>query len=247
VAQRDVIRLLDADPDLGEHLSPDEFAQAERDLPVRVVRVPTGAWDVERTWNETGASTGLLFLDGLAMRDIDLGRRSSTELMGSGDIMRPWRADSVIDGLPITVRTSVLQELSIAVLDRRFLMTAARWPALLDAITGRAMRRARWLAVRLVVNQLVRLEDRLIVMMWALAERWGRVTPDGVIVRVDLTHSALARLVGARRPSVTSALGILSREELVIRTDQGWLLRGDPAKIIEPIAAGGTLASATNA
>jgi hypothetical protein len=243
VAQRDVVRLLEVDPDLGEDLTPEEFSQAERELPVRVVRIPTGTWDVEQTWAEAGATTGLLIIEGLAMRDIDLGRRSSTELLGSGDLARPWHADAVIEGLPLVMRTSVMKELTLAVLDRRFLVTAARWPPVVDAIIGRAMRRARWLAVRLVVNQLVRLEDRLIVMLWALAERWGRVTPDGVILRVDLTHSTLARLVGARRPSVTSALGVLSREDLVVRTDQGWLLKGDPSKIIEPLATGGQLTS----
>jgi hypothetical protein len=196
---------------------------------------------VEETCSETGATTGLLLIDGLVMRDIDLGRRSSTELLGAGDLIRPWEADSVIEGMPLVLRTTVTQEATVAILDRRFLLMAARWPQIIDAIIGRAMRRARWLAVRLVVNQLVRLEDRIILMMWALAERWGRVTPEGVVLPVDLTHSTLARLVGARRPSVTSALGVLAREELVTRTEHGWLLRGDPDKLIEPLAAGGQI------
>jgi CRP-like cAMP-binding protein len=104
-----------------------------------------------------------------------------------------------------------------------------------DALFARSARRQRGLAVRLVVNQLVRLEDRLLLALWALAERWGRVTPDGVLVPMGLTHSALARLVGARRPSVTSALGDLARDRLLERTEDGWLLRGDPAHLVDPV------------
>jgi len=89
--------------------------------------------------------------------------------------------------------------------------------------------------VRLVVNQLVRLDDRLLLALWALAERWGRVTPGGVLVPMELTHSALARLVGARRPSVTSAIGDLGAAGLLERTEEGWLLLGDPAHLVEPV------------
>jgi CRP-like cAMP-binding protein len=105
----------------------------------------------------------------------------------------------------------------------------------LEALMARTMRRSRVLALRLVVNQLVRLEDRLMITMWGLAERFGRVTPDGVILPLELTHSTLARLVGARRPSVTSALGVLSREGFVERTEHGWLLHGSPSDVLEPL------------
>jgi CRP-like cAMP-binding protein len=129
----------------------------------------------------------------------------------------------------------VLQPTRLAVLDERFLLASLRYPGVVDALFARSVRRTRWLAVRLVVNQLVRLEDRLMLAMWGLAERWGRVTPDGVIVPMGLTHSALARLVGARRPSVTSALGELARDRVLERTDEGWLLRGDPAHVVDPV------------
>jgi CRP-like cAMP-binding protein len=129
----------------------------------------------------------------------------------------------------------VLQDARLAVLDERFLHAAAHYPPVIEALFARGARRNRWLSVRLVVNQLVRLEDRLLLALWALAERWGRVTPDGVLVPMGLTHSSLARLVGARRPSVTSAIGELGRDDLLARTEDGWLLRGDPAHLVEPV------------
>jgi hypothetical protein len=66
-------------------------------------------------------------------------------------------------------------------------------------------------------------------LFWHLAERWGRVTGDGVIVPLALTHRILGQLVGARRPTVSTALSELAeRGELVRRPDGSWLLRGDP-------------------
>jgi CRP/FNR family cyclic AMP-dependent transcriptional regulator len=55
------------------------------------------------------------------------------------------------------------------------------------------------------------------------------VSGDGVIVPLALTHRILGQLVGARRPTVSTALSELAeREELVRRPDGSWLLRGDP-------------------
>ena len=232
---RDLVRLLSADPELGEGLTPEEQERAHHQLVAHVVHVPAGRWDASSAVEPGGTPLGLLILDGLLLRDLDFGRRSSTEVLGSGDILRPWDVDSPVSELPLVARWTVLEPMTIGVLDQRFLQVALHYPPVVDALFARAARRHRGLAVRLVVNQLVRLEDRLLLGMWALAERWGRVTPDGVLVPMGLTHSALARIVGARRPSVTSALGDLARDHLLERTEDGWLLRGDPAHLVDPV------------
>ena len=54
--------------------------------------------------------------------------------------------------------------------------------------------------------QLSPVETRLLVLFWHLAERWGRVTPDGIGVRLRISHELLGQLVGCRRASVTTAL-----------------------------------------
>jgi CRP-like cAMP-binding protein len=235
VAAHDLVRLLDLDPELGDRLAPEDQQRALHQLVAETLRVPTGRWDAAAAIEPGGMPLGLLILDGLLLRDLDLGRRASTEVLGFGDVLRPWDADAAASELPLVARWTVLEPLRLAVLDERFLHLAVRFPPVVDALFARTARRQRGLAVRLVVNQLVRLEDRLLLALWALAERWGRVTPDGVLVPMGLTHSALARLVGARRPSVTSALGDLSRDRLLERTEDGWLLRGDPAHLVDPV------------
>jgi CRP/FNR family transcriptional regulator, cyclic AMP receptor protein len=235
VAARDLVRLLDADPELGDALPVEEREHARHQLVAEVLRVGPGRWDAAGAVDASTSPLGLLILDGLLLRDLDLGRRASTEVLGTGDVLRPWDSDAATGELPFAARWMVLEPLRLAVLDQRFLAMSIRHPPVIDALFARATRRNRGLATRLVVNQLVRLEDRLLLALWTLADRWGRVTPDGVLIPMGLTHSALGRLVGARRPSVTSALGDLSRDRLLERTEDGWLLRGDPAHLVDPV------------
>jgi CRP/FNR family transcriptional regulator, cyclic AMP receptor protein len=105
----------------------------------------------------------------------------------------------------------------------------ARYPevtaTLFDPLSERSLR----LATTQAISQLTRVDRRLKALFWHLAERWGRVSGDGVIVPLALTHRILGQLVGARRPTVSTALSELAeREELVRRPDGSWLLRGDP-------------------
>jgi Crp-like helix-turn-helix domain len=54
-------------------------------------------------------------------------------------------------------------------------------------------------------------------LFWHLAERWGRVSGNGVLVPLALTHRILGQLVGARRPTVSTALRELANREQLIR------------------------------
>lgn len=237
-----VINLLEADPDLTAGMPPEEVEAARPHAMVRAVHLERGSWEPELPNGESRSpAVGLLVLDGLLSRDVGLGPRSTTELLGTGDLLRPWDQDANVGPLPLHARWTVLEPTVLAVLDRRFAAIAGRWPALFDAITSRAMRRSRQLVAQLVVNQVIRIDHRLLFVLWSLAERWGRVTPDGVVLTIPLTHATLARLVGARRPSVTTALGQLARDELVVRTEQGFLLQGSPDDVmghVERMAAG---------
>ena len=67
----------------------------------------------------------------------------------------------------------------------------------------------------LALLQLSPVETRLHVLFWHLAERWGHVTPDGVSVRMRMSHKLLGQLVGCRRTSVTTALRRIAESGLV--------------------------------
>jgi CRP-like cAMP-binding protein len=78
-----------------------------------------------------------------------------------------------------------------------------------------------------IIHQ-ARVNVRLHMMLWHLAERWGRVGSEGVLLPLALTHAVLSDLVAARRPTVTTALAELYRQELVRDLPRGWLLLGEP-------------------
>ena len=63
-----------------------------------------------------------------------------------------------------------------------------------------------------------RLERRLILKLRQLADRWGKVTPEGVRLDLRVTHQELADMIGGARESVTVALGRLQDQgEVIVR------------------------------
>jgi hypothetical protein len=224
-----MVRLLEADPDLAVLLSDARREDAERDLVVRTQRVPVGAWRADRPVAGPSQHIGLLILAGILSRELRLANELSDELLGPGDLVRPWQPPSGNSLLLLGARWSVLSPLTVAVLDRRFAAAVALYPEVIAALFDRVDARSTRLATTQAISQMTRVDRRLTALFWHLAERWGRVSGDGVIVPLALTHRILGQLVGARRPTVSSALSELAqRQELVRRADGSWLLRGDP-------------------
>ena len=225
----DMVRLLDVDPDLGGLLNDSRREHAERELVVRTHRLPVGPWDVSRLAGATADHIGLLVIDGILSRELVVADHVSAELLGPGDLVRPWQPTSRTGLLPVDAVWTVLSPVSVAVLDRRFAAEMTRYPEITAALFDRLSERSLRLATTQAISQLTRVDRRLKALFWHLAERWGRVSGDGVIVPLALTHRILGQLVGARRPTVSTALSELAeREELIRRPDGSWLLRGDP-------------------
>ena len=142
--------------------------------------------------------------------------------------MRPWQHDGEDVTLPFDARFHVIEQSLLALLDLRFAGRAAPYPEVTGALVGRAMQRSRTLVVNMAIAHYPRIDRRLLMLMWHLADRWGRVTPEGIRIPLRLTHQLLADLVASRRPSVTSALQQLGREGRISRIDDAWILHGEP-------------------
>jgi CRP/FNR family transcriptional regulator, cyclic AMP receptor protein len=223
------VSLLDVDPDLGAGLAPDRLQAARAELTAPVLRLPRGAWDGNALAPSAHQNVGLLVLDGILAREVVLADTVSTELLGATDLLRPWSHGSQPELLVKTVRWQVLAEARLAVLGRTFTRAIAAWPEVNAALMDRACTRAHRLATMQAISHLNSVERRLLALFWHLAERWGRIAPDGVVVPLKLSHRLLAELVGARRPTVTSALASLARSGALLRRgDATWLLTGDP-------------------
>lgn len=237
----DRVRLLDVDRSLASALSEEELEVARRYAVADVVELGRGIHDPGQLAGD--GLLGLLVLDGLLIRQVAVADRRCGELVGPGAVLRPWDDYGQAAPLPFDVSWRVIQETRLAQLDRRFMATVVQWPALIEAFTGRATERAQTLAFNVAVHCLRHVHIRLLVMFWHLADRFGRVTPDGTHVPLPLSHSDLAELVGAQRPSVTVALKRLSDAGLVRRHphDHTWLLGHEPPaelRDIRPTGAG---------
>jgi CRP-like cAMP-binding protein len=237
------IRVIDAFPEMAWHLD-DEHTRVAREHALATLRVlGPGTWTPAIDLQPEPGHLGLLVVEGLMTRDVMLGETLATELVGRGDILRPADFDGQQAPVPFDVSWRVLEATRIAVLDRAFARVIGHWPEAFEVLMVSAIRRAQSLALTLAVSHLRRVDTRLLVMMWHLSDRWGRVRADGVHVPLRLTHQTLGRLVGAQRPSVTTSLKQLAEDELLTREDDGtWLLHGEPPEGLERLRVSTTLA-----
>jgi CRP/FNR family transcriptional regulator, cyclic AMP receptor protein len=224
-----VISLLDADPEFADGLDPGEVERARAAARTGVQRLSTGAWDAAAAMEPEIHHRGFLIFDGLLAREVEVLGRRCCELLGPGDVIRPWQWDPEGSHVQAEVGWQVLEAARLAVLDHALVHRLGPFPSLGVELFARGIRRAHALAVALAISHHQRVDDRLRLTLWHLAERWGRVTPDGVVVPLPLGHERLALLVGAHRPSVTTAMGELTRDGTLSRREDGhWVLHGTP-------------------
>jgi hypothetical protein len=220
-------QVLREDPELAEAVSPSERARATEECVARTVRLARGRWNTQDATALQGG-IGLLVLEGLLLRRVGIDGRFGAELLGEGDLLRPWQGEEVAPTLTRTTGWRVLKPTRVALLDEHVERRFAAFPPLIGLLVGRALDRSRNLAVNMAIVHQARVNVRLQMLFWHLAERWGRVGTEGVILPLALTHTVLADLVAARRPTVTSALSELTRQGVVRPAGDGWLLSGDP-------------------
>jgi CRP/FNR family transcriptional regulator, cyclic AMP receptor protein len=224
-----VAPLLDLDPDLGQFLTGTAREAARRQLLVSVRRLAPGAWDTAALTVADPGHVGLLVLDGVIAREVLAADIVSTELLGPGEILRPWEVSPDPSLLRADVRWNILAETRLAVLDRRMASHLSDYPEITSQIIERLTKRSQRLAVTQAISQLNRVDQRLMALFWHMAERWGRMTGDGVLIPLTLSHRMLSQLIGARRPTVSTALGELTRAGELERLPNGtWLLTGEP-------------------
>jgi CRP/FNR family transcriptional regulator, cyclic AMP receptor protein len=213
------VRLLHVEPELADGLSPVELAKARDALVVPGMHIAAGPWESP---SAAAGQIGALLLSGMVIRTSTVFARPSVQAFGAGD---------VIDARLLTDATSewrALEAGQVAVLGERFQSAAARWPALIDGLARRLLEANQRQHALAAITAMPRVEQRLLALLCHLAERWGRVTPAGVTVKLPVSHTVLGHLVGARRPTVSLALAALTEQRLLRRLPDGtWLLPAD--------------------
>jgi CRP/FNR family transcriptional regulator, cyclic AMP receptor protein len=219
--------VLEEDADLADLVVEAQAADARTASVAAVLDVRTGLWDARHEADRARDGYGLLVLEGVLVRRVGYAGRYGAELLAGGDLLRPWEFDGD-ETLGFETGWRILTPVRLAVLDLRWTERMARYTRVGPALAGRALVRSRRLAAMMAIAQQPRLDDRLWMLFWELADRHGRVHTDGVHVDLPLTHEVLSYLVAARRPSVSGALTKLSAQGRVWRNGRGWVLGGSP-------------------
>jgi CRP-like cAMP-binding protein len=218
----EVVEVAELLPDLVDTLPDDRLEVVRRGLRARTMRVRRGRWAAPLDAEMVDGGIGFLVAEGAVMRCVTAAHRTSGELLGPGDVMRPGQD---FGEAPFGTYWRAVVDSRVAVLDARFARAAAAVPEVTGALLASVTRRASTVGRQLVIVQSQSVEVRILATLRQLADRWGIMTTEGIVLPDFLSHGTLALLLGARRPSVTSAMVRLSaRGALRRRPDGRWLL-----------------------
>jgi CRP/FNR family transcriptional regulator, cyclic AMP receptor protein len=223
VASSATVQLLTVEPDLGRFLTPEE-RDAAAGLPVPAWDLSQGMLDVETLLVDARAF-GAIVLEGMLLHYLQVGEQAALRLIGPGDVLS---RSGILPSMVVDSRNSVAAPTRVAMLDNDVLLAARRWPLLIAGLHLRMAEQSERLATQLAICQMPRVDQRVLALMWLLAESWGRVTSVGTRVSLALTHDAIGCLIGSRRPTVTLALSALVERGAIARQEDGWLLLERP-------------------
>jgi CRP/FNR family cyclic AMP-dependent transcriptional regulator len=221
--------LFDVDEELASGLDLRMRLVARPMTTARVHEISPGEFDLVPLLAQLRGGLGLLLVDGVVALDVQVGDRTASELVGAGDLLAPWTSDDDVVLLASETFSRALVRTRVAVLDEAFAQSIRPWPQIVQALLRRVVRRTMELNVHRAATCHPRADARIALLLWHLAERWGIVEPDGILVPLPLTHRLIGQLVGAERPSVSHALSRLSSAGLVTRRPNGLILHGTAA------------------
>jgi CRP/FNR family cyclic AMP-dependent transcriptional regulator len=226
--------LLDLDDDLAQELEVRMRLSARQHATARLLDADPGQCDLSPWFAVVGRGPGLLVTEGLLAVDTHIAGRATTELLGSGDLIQPpeRRDDEMVES---DTAWHALHPCRLALLDTEFTERVRSWPQLLSALFRRAERRSAELDVLRAISCHPRLEVRLVLLLWHLASRWGRVEPEGLRLELPLTHRLLGQLVAAERPSISHALRRLADAGIVTGAAGDWHLHGSVETHLESL------------
>jgi CRP/FNR family cyclic AMP-dependent transcriptional regulator len=225
------LSLAELDSELNVH-QPGQSEPGGRRLVARSLHLAAGPFEPRRFVPDPDGWLGLLIVDGELLVEIEAGRGPTGWLVGPDDILRPWEMEDL--ALTADASWTALSESQIVLLDAEFARRTLGIPDVSRMLLAKSAQSIHWLLAKSLITATPVIEERLLLLFALIGERWGRATPEGVVISLPLTHRVLASLVGARRPSVSTALGALDQEGLVSRVPRGGWLASRPPLVTDP-------------
>lgn len=220
---RDSVSLLSALPEMRAAVPDEERHLAQRALVVPAVS--TQDQDLAEVIASIPSAFDFLIVEGMVLKETSLGGRSALEVLGPGDVLGPpLTAIRQIESRAIS-RYVAHGAVTLAALEAHFRQAARRWPGLADVLHDLLARQTHRASMHMSMLHLPRVQERVLALLTDLAERFGHVTAEGVVIDLGLSHELIGQLVASRRPTVTLALGQLESTGELTRLDgDGWRL-----------------------
>ena len=137
-----------------------------------------------------------MIVEGVVLK-MTLASRSAFDLLGPGDVLaRPLTAARQIESRAIS-RDLAHGRVVLAALDHRFRQGGATVARVADVLHDQLGRQTHRASIHLAMLHLPLVEDRLVALFADLAERFGRMTADGILIDVRLTHEIIGQLAAA--------------------------------------------------
>jgi CRP/FNR family transcriptional regulator, cyclic AMP receptor protein len=210
-------------PDIAERLAPEERGVAERALLAPLLRARDE--DLAAALAVAPDAFDFVVVDGTVLKETTFATTSALELLGPGDVLAPPLSATRQLEFRAVSRYVAFGDVSIATLGVRFTRIAARWPQVSDFLHGQIAEQAHRASQHLAMLHLPRAEDRILALFGELGERFGRVSPEGILIDLPLNHELIGRLIACRRPTATLALQHLHDQGLLTRlADNSWKL-----------------------
>lgn len=223
------VRLLDHVPELAVDLTAAERPVAHRMLTVPSIALTAGPFELAACQQDprvVGRLFGLVIIEGVLVREVSIGGGRSTSLHGPGDLLDLQSdTDSSFNAHPAVM---CHDDALVAILDDHALAAMQRFPRIIARLFTLTMRQLDRADTSAAISKLERVEDRLLALFCQIADRSGRRGHEGITIDQRLTHEAIGRLIGARRPTVSLGLQALAEQRLLQRQSDGsWLLTPD--------------------
>jgi CRP-like cAMP-binding protein len=203
-----------------------------------MLQLTHGVWNVPQLAGERDDLLGLLIVDGLLCREVALHDCHMLELLGPGAILQ-LPVVSERPRLGGDIQLTAVTGATLVGLGGSFVRAAGRWPSLLPEIHRRLEAQREHLAIQGLIAHLPRAEHRLLLQLWHLADRYGRVTREGTQIPLPLRHDLLGQLTACRRSTVTLAISALVADGYLRRmADGSWLLTAHAEPRVNAIANG---------
>ncbi len=203
-------------PEILASVPADDRPLAERTLTVPLVSArDADLADVIST--QIPGAFDFLIVDGVVLKETTLAGRSALELLGRGNLLAPPLTRQ-LESRAVS-RYLAHGPVSLAAIEDRVRQAGRRWPGIADFLHDRLAQQAHHASMHLAMLHLSRIEDRLIALFTDLAERFGHMAADEILIDLPLTHEIIGGLVASRRPTVSLALGELASNGMIARLE----------------------------